>query len=284
MASCDLEDALGAGLVGEQARDVPGERRVVRPARRSPGECGRLARLVLAAARRPPPSPSSAPRPSDARRSSSSVDPLLDALERLDDVALETDQHADRVFVGAAADLVGVAVGVADDHAALGLGRLGQAALVDEEGGLLLGPGDDPLGLLLGLLDDPLALGVDPLGGADLFGDGDAQLVDEAERRVLVDDDVRRQRQLLAVGDERFEALDEEDDVDRSALQAADGWGPCRPAASMARGRRRSAPREGLGEGRPRPPAGTIVDTSPPNAGDLLDQARADVAVARPRS
>ena len=32
-------------------------------------------------------------------------------------------------------------------------------------------------------------------------------------------------------------------------------------------------------EGRPRRPAGTIVETSPPNAGDLLDQARADVAV-----
>ena len=83
-----------------------------------------------------------------------------------------------------------------------GVGRLGQAPLVDEEGGLLLGAGDDPLRLLLGLLDDPLALGVDPLGGADLLGDGDAQLVDEAERGVLVDDDVRRQRQLLAVGDE----------------------------------------------------------------------------------
>ena len=103
-----------------------------------------------------------------------------------------------------------------------GVGRLGQAALVDEEGRLLLRPGDDPLGLFLGLLDDPLALRVDPLGGADLLGDGDAQLVDEAERRVLVDHDVRRQRQLLAVGDERFEALDEEDDVDRSALQAVE--------------------------------------------------------------
>ena len=111
-------------------------------------------------------------------------------------------------------------MGVGDDLAALGLGRLGEAALVDQEGGLLLGLGDDPLGLLLRLLDDPLALGVDPLGGADLLGDGDTKLVDEAERRVLVDHDVGRERQLLAVGDQRFEALDEEDDVDRSALQA----------------------------------------------------------------
>ena len=91
---------------------------------------------------------------------------------------------------------------VADDDPALGVGRLGQAPLVDEKGRLLLGAGDDPLRLLLGLLDDPLALGVDPLGGPDLLRDGDAQLVDEAERGVLVDHDIRRQRQLLAVGDE----------------------------------------------------------------------------------
>ena len=36
-------------------------------------------------------------------------DPLLDALERLDDVALEADEDADRVLVGAAPDVVGVA-------------------------------------------------------------------------------------------------------------------------------------------------------------------------------
>ncbi len=103
---------------------------------------------------------------------------------------------------------------VFDDPLALGLGGLGQAALVDEESRLLLGPPDDPLCLLLGLLDDALALGVDALGSADLFGDGDTELIDEAEGGVLVDDNVRRERQLLAVGDQRLEALDEEDDVD----------------------------------------------------------------------
>jgi hypothetical protein len=89
-----------------------------------------------------------------------------------------------------------------DDLAALRVGGLGQAPLVDQEGRLLLGLGDDPLGLLLRLLDDPLALRVDPLRGADLLGDGDTELVDESERRVLVDDDVGREGQLLAVGDE----------------------------------------------------------------------------------
>jgi hypothetical protein len=93
-------------------------------------------------------------------------------------------------------------VRLADDLAALRVGGLGQAPLVDEERRLLLGLGDDALGLLLRLLDDPLPFSVDPLGGADLLGDGDAELVDETERRVLVDDDVGGEGQLLAVGDE----------------------------------------------------------------------------------
>ena len=123
--------------------------------------------------------------------------------------------------------------------------------------------GDDPLGLVLGLLDDPLALGVDPLGGADLLGDGDPQLIDEAERGVLVDDDVRGQRQLLAVGDERLEALDEEDDVDRSALHG------CVTGALMAR-RAVSHARRHVSALRAPPQrrgaaAGTIAETSPPN-------------------
>ena len=72
---------------------------------------------------------------------------------------------------------------------------LGEATLVDEERGLLLGPGDDPLRLLLGLLDDPLPLLVDPLRRANLFGHGDAELVDEVEGGVPVDDHVARHRQ-----------------------------------------------------------------------------------------
>ena len=167
---------------------------------------------------------------------------------------------------------------------ALRLGGLGQAALVDEEGGLFLGLGDDPLGLLLGLLDDPLALGVDALGGADLFGDGDPQLVDEAEGGVLVDHDVGRQRQLLAVGDQRLEALDEEDDVDRSALQAACRLGRAGWRAIIARGDVGQRPVERRRARAVAAAAGIIAETSPPKRGDLLDQARADVAVARPRS
>jgi hypothetical protein len=109
-------------------------------------------------------------------------------------------------------------VRLGDDPAALGIGDLHQPTLIDEERGLFLGLGHDALRFFLRLLDDPLALGVDALGGADLLRDGDPQLIDEPEGGVLVDDDVGRERQLLAVRDERFEALDEEDDVDGSDL------------------------------------------------------------------
>ena len=129
-------------------------------------------------------------------------DPLLDALQRLHHVTLEANEHADGVLVGTAPDLVGVCLGVGDDGPALLVGGLGETALVDEECRLLLRLRDDALRFLLGLLDDPLTLGVDALGGSDLFGNGDAQLVDESERGVLIHDDVRGQGQLLAVGDE----------------------------------------------------------------------------------
>jgi hypothetical protein len=141
-------------------------------------------------------------------------DALLDALEGLGHVAFQAFEDADGVLVRAGPDALRVVVGLADDPATLEVGGLREPALVDEEGRLLLGLGDDALRLFLGLLDDPFALGIDALGRPDLLGDGDPQLIDEPERRVLVDDDVRGQGQLLPVGDERFETLDEEDDVD----------------------------------------------------------------------
>ena len=114
-----------------------------------------------------------------------------------------------------------------------------QPALLDQEGRLLLGAGNDALRLLLGLLDDPLTLGVDPLGGPDLLRHGHAQLIDEPQGGVLVDHDVGRERQLLAVRQQRFQALDEEDDVDDSGPPArgggaTDGCAPDRPIMARA--------------------------------------------------
>jgi hypothetical protein len=223
----DVVLAAGAGVVAEEPRDVPRQRRIGRGMghRSSPSGFGLalfLPGLFVVGHR--------------AVRRRAAVDqlgtalvqhrdPLLDALKRLDDVTLEPDQHAHRVLVGALADLVRVRLGVGDDAPALLVSGLGQTALVDEERRLLLRSGNDAFGLFLGLLDNPLALGVDALGGADLFGNGDAQLVDETECSVLIDYDVGRQGQLLAVGDEGFEPLDEEDDVDRSVLLCRNGGG-----------------------------------------------------------
>jgi hypothetical protein len=125
---------------------------------------------------------------------------------------------------------------IGDDLPTQGFSGLGQTALVNQEGGLFLRLGHDPLGLVLGLLDDPLTFGVDPLGGADLLRHRDAQLIDQPECRVLVEHDVARQRQLLAIGDQRFEALDEEDDVDRGCPPGDGRLGSGRTGSIMARG------------------------------------------------
>ena len=111
-------------------------------------------------------------------------------------------------------------------------GGLGETRLVDEERRLLLRPGDDPLGLLPGPLEDALALGVDAAGRGHLLRDGVAELVDELEGGRLVDDDVVRQGQLPAVREHRLEALDEEHDVDGSAL-LADGRRAARPVPAI---------------------------------------------------
>ena len=112
--------------------------------------------------------------------------------------------------------VVGVDLRSLDDLSPLGLGELEKAALSDQEGGLLLGPAHDPRCLFLGLLDDPFAFRVDPLGGPNLFGNRDPELIDEVEDRIAVDDRVPRQGKGLARGDQRLEPFEEEDDVQGS--------------------------------------------------------------------
>ena len=81
-------------------------------------------------------------------------DAPADALERLDALALEPDQHGGRVLVGAPPDLLRVAVALGDDLLRPDLRGTRQLPLLDQERGLLLGAGQDPLGLLLGALDE----------------------------------------------------------------------------------------------------------------------------------
>jgi len=149
--------------------------------------------------------------------------PLLDAGQGPGDLGLERGQDLEGVLVGTGADLVARVLGLVDDPPALSLGELQQPPLPDQEGGLLLSPADDPGCLLLRLLDDPLALGVDPFRGADLLGDRDAELVDEVEDGIPIDDDVPRQRQGPAGRDQGFEPLEEEDDVQGRILRRDGG-------------------------------------------------------------
>jgi hypothetical protein len=143
------------------------------------------------------------------------LDPLPDAGEGLLGFLLERLEDLGCVVVGAGADPGRDVLGLLDDPAALGLGGLREASLADEERGLFLGPADDARRLVVGLLDDPLTLGVDPLRRADLLGDGDAELVDEIEDRVLVDEDAPGDGQTRAGRDLGLEPLEEEDDVQR---------------------------------------------------------------------
>ena len=93
-------------------------------------------------------------------------------------------------------------------------------ALPDQERGLLLGARDDPLGLLLGLLDDPLALGLIRLAARTSSGTAtrSSSMRLRAASRSMIAFCVMRQR--LAVRDQRLEALDEKDDVQRTASRA----------------------------------------------------------------
>ena len=77
-----------------------------------------------------------------------------DALERLDALALELDEDARGVVVGARRISSASRAPSAMISCRALLGGARQLALLDEEGGLLLGAREDALGLLLGALDE----------------------------------------------------------------------------------------------------------------------------------
>jgi hypothetical protein len=114
-----------------------------------------------------------------------------------------------------------------DDLEAHLLGLAGQALLLDQQLGLLLGTSQDRLRLLPRALQQVFDFGVDALGRPDLFGDSVPELIDALQRFGLVDDDASGKGEPPAVVDERLEPLDEVDDVDRTGPPGA-GRAGCR--------------------------------------------------------
>jgi len=151
----------------------------------------------------------------------------MDGLERSHHFCLESHEHFGGVVVGAAADLLAFGVGLTDDFVAHLFGLPGQLTFFDQVRGLFLSACKDLLRFLAGLLEQPLDFGVDALGRPYLFGDGDAQLVDQIERIALIDYHAASQGKLAAAGDLLFEFLDQEDDVRRTVPPQADFRGGC---------------------------------------------------------
>lgn len=150
-------------------------------------------------------------------------EPALDAVEVANHLPFERDEDLGGVVVRPAADLLRIRLSLADDLAALLLGRPGQLAFLDEVRSLLLRSGEDLLGFLTSLVEQSLALRVDSFGVLDLLGDRDTELIDVIECLRLVDDDAADQRQTASVGQDRLESFDEEDDVDETGPPSADG-------------------------------------------------------------
>jgi hypothetical protein len=139
--------------------------------------------------------------------------PAFNALECLDALAFEVDEDALGILVGAAPDLIGVVFAGGDDLLGPDFGGPSQLALFDQKRRLLLRTGEDALGFLVRATDDALGLFVDALGLPNLFGNRDAQLVDQVKRSRLVDDHVARQRPVSTGRDDPFELFEQEDDI-----------------------------------------------------------------------
>jgi hypothetical protein len=141
------------------------------------------------------------------------VDAPLDTGQGLDAFALEADEDAGSVLVGATADFAALVLGAIEDLGRTLLGGANELTLLEHLDRLLLGPCDDRVTLLARTLGDPSGLLGDAARLADFLRHGDAQLVDQLEQRGLVEDDVVGEGQLLAGGDQRLQAFDEENDV-----------------------------------------------------------------------
>jgi hypothetical protein len=155
------------------------------------------------------------------------LEAALDGVQSPHHVGFEANQDLGRVLVGAAPDLGGLHLSLADDLLAQLFGLPRELAFLDEIRGLFLGPRQNLLGFFTSLFEKTFDLVGDPSRGPYLFGDSHPELVDPLERLGLVDEHAAAERNPPAVRNERFEPLDQDDDVYRTGPPWADRQG-CR--------------------------------------------------------
>src|SRR5206468_12411948 len=130
------------------------------------------------------------------------------------ELLLEVLERRQRVLVGAVADLVGPLDRLLDVGFGL-LARLAdQRVLLKDPARLFVRGADDLVRLALGLQDDFLFVLREPLGLAHLFRHGGADLVEDVDELLLVDQRSRRERQARPAADERLELVEQVQDLD----------------------------------------------------------------------
>src|SRR2546430_3153519 len=136
------------------------------------------------------------------------LDALLDGRDRPQQLALQVLHDLRGVAVGGPARLLGLRRGLLEHGLGLLLGALDQVVLADHGLGPFSGFADRPGRLRLRFGKEALLLLQRPAGLLDLVRKAQPQVVDTGQYFFLVDDDGAGQRNLPAVADEVFEAID----------------------------------------------------------------------------
>src|SRR2546425_5326341 len=127
--------------------------------------------------------------------------------ERAAEMRLELFQLLQGVRLGVADDLVALALRVFHDLRSVALGAAQDLVFGSCLLGALVGSRHRPRGLGVRLGHDPLLLGDGPVGLLDLVRKIEADLVDQLHQLVLVEHDLRRQRDVSSVLDQVLETV-----------------------------------------------------------------------------
>src|ERR1035437_9383211 len=159
----------------------------------------------------------------------------LDGLESPHYLGLEAHQDLRHVVICAARNLVGFDLSLTHNLVAQLFGLTSQLPLLDQVRRLLLGSTQNLLGFLTSLFEKALNLIGDAPGRLDVLRNGHPELIDPLQRRGLIDYHAAAKGEFPAVGNERLQTLDQNDDVYRSGSPSA-GQPACRPRLPRSSG------------------------------------------------